>query len=163
MTPIILLQGLKRAILEWTKDLILEVKSKQDEEKESRQADVYIGNPPVKESPTKYVPYFCLQFIAGQDWQNEREDVEASAKIRVIAVAYSKDAEKGYIDALNMIDRVKINLVRERIIDKKFSLNMKTPLEYVIYEGDTGNYTIADMVITFDMPVVRQEVDKIWH
>lgn len=163
MTPIILIRALKKSILEWTKDLILAEKSKADEEASYRDANVYIGNPPVKQNPTKYVPYYLIQFVAGQDFQKEGEISKATAKIRIIAVAYSEDWEKGHEDALNMLTRVRENILKERIIDNKFVLNTETPVEYVIYADDTGPYTIGDMILTFDIPGVGQEVKITWQ
>lgn len=163
MTPIILLRALKKSILYWTKDLVLEAKTKTNENPNYRTANVYVGNPPVKEKPTKYVPYYLIQFLSGQDWQKEEENPKATVKIRIISVAYSDDWEKGYEDALNMLTRVRENILKEKIIDNKFILNTETPVEYVIYADDTGPYTIGDIILTFDIPGVKQEVDKIWH
>lgn len=161
MTPIFLLDDLKEVIKNCTKDLLLEVKTKRNDEEVIRPANVFIGNPPEKRANEQYIPYIILRLLTGQDEQKAGEEEYSIVKVRIIVATYSKDSEKGYINALNLITRIRENLLKNRILKKRYILKM--PFEYVIYEDDTGPYTIGEAVVTWEIPSIRQEVEKIWH
>lgn len=161
MTPIFLLDDLKKFVQESTEDLLLEVKTKKGEDKIIKPAKVFIGNPPVKIGTEQYVPYIILRLLTGKDEQKEGENENSTVKVRLIVAIYSTDSEKGYIDTLNVVDRLRIELLKNRVLNNKYIL--KLPLEYVVYEDDTGPYTIGEIVTEWEIPSVRQEVNKIWH
>ena len=161
MTPIMLLDDLKKVILTCTKDLLLQVKTKQGAEKAERQLNVFLGAVPTKEGLTQDVPYILLRFLNGKDEQKQGEEEESTATVRIITAVYSEDYEKGYVDCLNVISRIRIELMKNRIVGNRYQL--KLPLEYVVYEDDTGPYTIGELITNWEIPSIRQEVNKIWH
>lgn len=156
MTPVILLEELKKFIEESTKNILLETKNK--EKNCERVPKVILGNLPRKEAETNDVPYIVLKFLTGKDLQEAGAQTEAKAKIRILAVTYSEDRSKGYIDALNVITKIRFDLLMKRVVGKCFKLDL--PVEYIVYEEDISPYTIAEMVCNFDIPPIEQEVNK---
>lgn len=81
--------------------------------------------------------------------------------VRVIFVIYASDPENGYIDMLNLITDIRTKLLKVRELESCFRL--KLPFEYAIYEDETtGNYTIGDIVMTWELPGINQEVPQEW-
>lgn len=156
MTPIVLLDRLKEFIEMSIKDVILPSRNS-----EPRAAKVYKGNLPNKEAETKQVPYILIRFITGKDDQLSGEMTDSECRVRIIVVTYSDDGEEGYINALNLITRIRIALLKERIIGDQFLLKM--PLEYIVYEDDTDPYHIGEMMTIWNIPAIEREVCGIWQ
>ena len=116
MTVINLLEALKAELENITKDLMLEVKTKKGEEKTIKSPAVYLGQLPSKAEATQYVPYILVKALTGQDSQTAGQMPESECKTRIIVVAYSENSSTGYMDVLNVIDRIRIGLLKERII-----------------------------------------------
>lgn len=154
MTPVILLEELKKFVEESTKNILLETKNNA----KNRIPKVIVGNLSRKEAEINDVPYIVLKFLTGQDLQEAGTPTEAKAKIRILVVTYSEDRSKGYIDALNVITRIRVDLLMKRVVGKCFKLDL--PIEYIVYEEDISPYTIAEMVCNFDIPPIEQEVNK---
>ena len=158
MTIINLLEALKITIKEATKDLMLEVKVKKGEESKRKSPSVYIGQLPSE--TTQYVPYILIKALTGQDTQTTGQEEESECKTRIIAVTYSEEADKGYIDVVNIIDRLRLKFLKERTVGDQFIVKM--PLDYIVYEDDLGPYTIGEMIVNWDMPTIKREVKELW-
>jgi hypothetical protein len=156
-----LLDALENFVEEETKELMLEVKTKYGEESRERAPLVFKGNLPKKDEPIQKVPYVLIKFLTGKDSQIPGDFEESTMNVRLIIVTYSEDSSKGYIDTLNIIDRLRIKLLKTRVLSNVFMLKM--PIEYTIYEDDTGPYNIGEMILTFDSPTIQKEVAEIWQ
>ncbi|MEA5083291.1 MAG: hypothetical protein VB018_03960 [Lachnospiraceae bacterium] len=161
MTATNLLDALKEFIENVTKDLILEVKTKQGEEKQERAPLVFQGILPRKSEPVQHVPYVLIKFLTGKDGQITGQFEESEMKTRVIIVTYSEDNGQGYIDTLNVIDRIRIKLLETRVLNDVFGLKM--PVEFTVYDDDTGPYTIGELLLSWDTPTIQREVSGIWQ
>lgn len=180
MTPVELVGALKSFIQDATKDLLLEVKKtekrdksgleeykettkniKEEKSAEYRPVAVYAGKLPGKKSEYEYVPYALIRLLTGADEQKVGEQQDSSCVVRIIFVIYASDPENGYIDMLNLITDIRTKLLKVRELANCFRLTL--PFEYAIYEDETtGNYTIGDMVMTWEMPGIHQEVPQEW-
>lgn len=157
MTPVILLDELKKFIEENTKDIILSVRTKPNsEEPNERPAEVHKMRLPDKDAETKRVPYILLQFLTGIDDQEMGQSPESECKIRIVIATYSEDGGEGAMDALNVVTRIRISLLKIGVIGGQFIL--KKPLEYIVYPDDTSPYYFSEMILTFDMPEIEREV-----
>lgn len=161
MTVINLLEALKDELENITKDLMLEVKTKKGEEKAIKNPVVYIGQLPNKTDTTQYVPYILIKALTGEDAQVAGQMPSSECKTRIIVVTYSENSSVGYIDVLNVIDRIRIRLLKERIIAGQYDLQL--PLDYIVYEDDLGPYTIGEMIVNWDMPTIQREVKELWQ
>lgn len=156
MTPIVLLDELKKFIEENTKDIMLQVKTKREETKEERAVEVYKMNLPSKEAEVQQVPYIVLQYITGKDDQQEGQPQEAEARVRIVFGTYSEKEKNGSDDILNLITRVRIALLKAGVIGNQFIL--KKPLEYIVYPDNTPPYYFGEMMTIWAMPTIEREV-----
>ena len=149
-----LMQVLKERIQGSIKDLMLEEKTKQGEQRKRRTPVVFVGGLPSKDSETQQVPYILIKALTGTDSQQTGQEEESECKLRIIVVTYSESPEEGYMDTLNVIDRIRLNLLQERVVGSQFILKM--PLEFIIYEDDIKPYSIGELITTFEMPAIRR-------
>lgn len=170
MTPNDLLDALKAFIEQATKDLILEVypiqnrviptpsSEKQTEEKpKERAVEVHIMRLPSKDAETSRIPYVLLQLLTGDDTQEPGKDPDSSCKVRIVCATYSADASKGSIDLLNLVTRIRIELLKQGAIGDTFVL--RKPLEWACYPDDTGCYYLGEIITIWGLPTITREVN----
>ena len=157
MTPNILLKELKSYIEEITAGMALEYKQAGDDEYTAPK--VYTGKLPVKsKTGLEYVPYILIKLLTGEDMQTPGQPTESTVKTRIILTTYSKTPEEGYIDAVNIISRIRTDLLTKRKVGGVFKLKM--PIEYIIYEVDIGAYTVGEIVAEWSTPPIEQKFDR---
>lgn len=154
MTPNILLKELKSYIEGLTATMALEYKQAGDDEYTAPK--VYTGKLPVKsKTGLEYVPYILIKLLTGEDVQTPGQPTESTVKTRIILTTYSKNPEEGYMDAVNIISRIRTDLLTKRKVGGVFKLNM--PVEYIVYEVDIGAYTVGEIVAEWSIPPIEQE------
>lgn len=158
MTPIELLQNLKIVTEKSLSEMRLEVKGEPGtQEVTRRRPTVFLGKLPAKkEKLTKYIPYVLIRILSGADEQRQGNKSTAIASTRFIVATYSED-DSGYIDCLNIINRLRLNLLEAGIVGNKFLLKDQK-IEWLMYEDDTGPYTIGEMVMEWDLPPIERKV-----
>lgn len=162
MTPIVLLDELKKFIEEHTKDIILSVRVKPNSgEISERAAEVHKMRLPTKDAETKLIPYILLQFITGKDQQEEGQSSESECKIRIVVATYSEDGGEGALDVLNLLTRIRIALLKAGVIGEQFLI--KKPLEYIVYPDDTAPYYMGEMLTIWEIPEIEREVESLWQ
>jgi hypothetical protein len=161
MTPITLLDRLKEFIEEQTRDLLLPARVKSDAEVIERPADVYKMRLPTPEGETKLIPYILLQFVKGEDTQEEGQDQENEAMVRIVIATYSADGQTGAMNVLNIITRLRTEMLKTIVIGEQFSL--KKPLEYIVYPDSTHPYYLGEMITRWDLPTIKREVKNLWY
>ncbi len=161
MTPIILLDRLKEFVEKQTRDLLLSVRVKSDEEPQERPAHVYKMRLPNKEGETKLIPYILLQFVSGHDSQEENQDPESGCMVRIVIATYSEDGETGAMNVLNIIDRIRIALLKAGVIGEQFLL--QKPIEYIVYPDSTNPYFLGEMITRWGLPIIEREVENLWY
>lgn len=154
MTPQMLLDELKLFIEECTKDILLQVKTKPSEASTAsrRAAEVHLMGLPDKEAETSRIPYILLQFINGKD----EDDAESTCQVRIVVATYSEDGRVGAMDVLNLITKMRIELLKKGVIGDQFL--MKKPLEYIVYPEDTKPYFMGEMMTVWEIPDIKREV-----
>ena len=163
MTPIVLLECLEEFVKDKTKDIMLQVRVRNqnpDEEKE-RAAGVYKMRLPNKEDQTQKIPYILLQVLKGEDQKEERGPQESTCQIRIIVATYSEDGGTGSFDVLNVLMRLKSELEKVGIIGNRFTLQL--PLEWIVYPDTTQPYYLGEMMTNWELPVIKREVEEIWQ
>ena len=106
----------------------------------------------------EYVPYILIKLLTGEDVQTPGQPTESTVKTRIILTTYSKNPEEGYIDAVNIISRIRTDLLTKRKVGGVFKLKM--PVEYIVYEVDIGAYTVGEIVAEWSMPPIEQKFDR---
>lgn len=159
MTRNILLERLRDFTTEVTKDLLLPVRIQSGDELFSeRPASVYLMRLPDGTAATKKAPYIIHQVISGIDQQPLGEHVASSATVRSIFCVYSDDEQAGALLLLNLMERLRIALLRQVVIGNQFTLDLSAGLEIMIYPDDTAPYYAGEMSSVWIMPAVKREV-----
>lgn len=162
MTPVILLDDLKKFIEENTADILLEVKVRtgQAAEKE-RPVKVYKMGLPEKDDTTQQIPYILLKVLTGEDEEEDRQPKSSEVRVRMIIATYSQDGEQGPLALLNLILRIRERLQKQHIIGGRFCL--KYPFEYIIYQDTTPPYYLGEIMTIWSIPTIEREVQELWQ
>ena len=160
MTRIILLERLRDFTKEATADLIMPTRmQKGDTEQGYRPADVYLTRLPDGTSATKKAPYVLHQIITGMDQQPQGQRVTSSAKVRSICCVSNDDEQEGRLMLLNLMERIRVALLRQVVIGEQFTLDLEAGLEVLVYPDDTAPYFVGEMISTWILPPVEREVN----
>ena len=161
MTRTALLEQLKAFTEKVTADLIMPTKVQSaDEAQNYRPADVYLMRLPDGSSATKKAPYIIHQLLTSKDQQPSGERVQSSASVRSIFVVYNDDEQEGGLMLLNLMERLRIELLRTGVLDNRFSLDLSEGLEYMVYpDTDTAPFYAGEMSSTWKIKPVQREVD----
>lgn len=153
MTAVVLLEQLKAFTEENTKDLIMPTKmQKNDTEQIFRCASVHKMRLPDSNSAAKVAPYIIHQIITGKD------TTISSVVVRSIFCVYSENEEEGGLMLLNLIERLRISLLKAGTVGGQFTLDINAGLERLIYPDDTAPFFAGEMVSTWKLPTVKREV-----
>lgn len=162
MTPVFLMDELKKFIEEKTADIKLPVRTRSgsNEDKE-RAALVFQMGLPEPDDVQQKVPYILLKFLNGVDDKEAGEPDESICKVRIIFVMYSEDGQEGPLHTLNLILRVRSELEKVGIIDQRFVL--QKPLEYIVYQDTQPPYYMGEIMTNWSIPTIKREVEEIWQ
>lgn len=159
MTRITLLEQLRDFTREATAELVMPTRmQKGDTEQKYRPADVYLMRLPDGTSATKKAPYVLHQLITGKDQQPSGKCAESTAQIRSICCVYNDDEQEGGLMLLNLMERLRVALLKQVVIGNQFTLDLDTGLEVLIYPDDTAPYFVGEMISVWKLPAVEREV-----
>ena len=155
MTKVVLLNALKEASIEATKDLILPVAQQKDDKElpQPQPVAVYCMRLPDGKAAKKKAPYIIHQFITGKDIKNT-----STAMIRTIFCVYHPDEQEGGLALLNLMERLRIALLEQGIIGKQFRLDTDAGLEQLVYPEDTAPYYAGEMISVWKLPAIERKV-----
>lgn len=164
MNRIILLEQLRDITKTATGDIILPVKEQKADAGKvtSRAADIHLMRLPDSRAAQKKAPYIIHQLITGKDIQPQGEDEMASAVVRSIFCVYNSDEEEGSLMLVNLMERLRIYLLKQVVIGDQFQLDLQAGLESMIYPDDTAPYYAGEMVSTWILPAITREVRTPW-
>ncbi len=155
MTPIDLLNSLGRFTQDATKEMALPYRVERDSgDRPERPPEIFIQDLPSKEAMTQQVPYILLQYLTGED---NVEEEESTAHVRIIFVLYARNANEGSLDVLATLTTLKIAILKTRVLDGRYLLADK--VESIVYPDQEPPYFFGEIMTTWQMPVVEREVD----
>lgn len=129
------------------------------EEQSCRAAEVHKMRLPDSKAATKKAPYIIHQIITSEDVQQEGKKTEAHVQLRSIFCVYCDDEEEGSLMLLELMERVRIALLRTRLLDNRFLLDITaSPMQMLIYPDDTAPYFAGEMLTVWRLPAVEREV-----
>lgn len=153
MTAVILLEQLAAFTEEATKDLIMPTKMQDgDDEPIFRSAEVHKMRLPDSRSAKKKAPYIIHQVITGKD------TTASSAVVRSIFCVYNEREDEGGLMLLNLMERLRITLLKAGTVGEQFTLDINAGMERMIYPDDTAPFYAGEMISTWKMPRVEREV-----
>ena len=158
MTKNDLLEVLKGFTEEAIKDVLLPVRvQKEGEAPECRPAEVYKMRLPDSTSAKKKAPYIIHQIVTSKDIQAEGQSPEATLSMRSIFCVYSDDEQEGSLMLLELMERLRISLLRKVLLDGRFQINLEAGVETLVYPDDTAPYFIGEMMTNWIMPTIERE------
>lgn len=153
MTAVILLEQLAAFTEEATKDLIMPTKMQDgDDEPIFRSAEVHKMRLPDSRSAKKKAPYIIHQVITGKD------TTVSSVVVRSIFCVYNERENEGGLMLLNLMERLRIALLKAGTVGEQFTLDINAGMERMIYPDDTAPFYAGEMISTWKMPRVEREV-----
>lgn len=156
MTTTDLLERFKLFAEDALKDLILPVKTPPTQEAKYRTPEVFLMNLPDEAAQKEKAPYVVLQFLNGDDSQEEGKEEESVCNIRVVVCAYSDDLGEGPMHVLNMLTRLRIALLEKRVIADRYA--MRLPLEYLVYPDNPAPFFFGEMMTVWEVPTIKRRV-----
>lgn len=156
MTTTDLLEQFKLFAEDALKDLILPVKTPPTQEAKYRTPEVFLMNLPDEAAQKEKAPYVVLQFLNGDDSQEEGKEEESVCNIRVVVCAYSDDLGEGPMHVLNMLTRLRIALLEKRVIADRYA--MRLPLEYLVYPDNPTPFFFGEMMTVWEVPTIKRRV-----
>jgi hypothetical protein len=158
MNKIILLDRLVEFTDDALKDLTFPVApQKEDHEPAPRHIAGYKMRLPDSKSYKRKAPYYIHQIITGNDVQPKGEQMTAQTVVRTIICIYCADEQEGAMHLLNIMERLRIALLKKQIIGQQYKLDVTSGIETMIYTNDTAPYYGGEMITTWDLPPVRRE------
>ena len=163
MTSVMLLESLKTRTEAATAELLLPVKpTKKEQEPEIRAPVVYKMRLPDEKASNKYAPYVLhtvLNTSYKRDPGNPPDDL---VNVRTMFCVYSEDEQEGGLNLLNLMERIRISLMENPILDRQFRLDDEGGIEQLVYPDDTAPFYLGEMMTVWKMPPVRREERSVW-
>lgn len=161
-SPVVLLDRFKEFTEEATKDILLPTNPTPKKPSIQRPPEVWKMSLPDRNSETAKIPYIILQLLKNEDVQEEGQAPYSLCTIRVIAGAYSERYDEGALGVVNILDRIREKLLRQRVIGRQFTLAL--PLEFVaIPSADTAPFFFGEMMTIWQIPTIKREVPELWQ
>ena len=160
MTKEQLLEDLKSFLKDTTKNYKLpEALQKGDTEQIFRAPDIYKMRLPNSNDAKKKAPYIIAQYVTGKDYHRQLQQSQSHAIVRLIFCVYNKDEEEGALSLLNVMETVRMDLMKQVLIGKCFKLDTDAGVESLVYPEDTAPYYAGEMMFTVFVPPTEREVN----
>lgn len=154
-----LLTMLKAFIEESTADLLFRVSVQRgDVFSEDRPPAVYLMRLPDTESYTKKAPYIIIQAVTGNDEQPSGDTVQSECGVRLVFCVYDEDGQQGSMRLLEVMERVRIALLRRPVIGKRYQLDLQQKLQMLVYTDDIYPYYGGEIYTVWRMPSPDREI-----
>ena len=163
MTCVMLLEALKARTEAATADLLMPMKpTKEAPDPEMRVPAVYRARLPDEKASNKYAPY-VLHTIVNTAYHRETGEFSPGlANVRTLFCVYSADEQEGGLLLLNLMERVRIDLMANPVVEKQFRLDDEGGIEQLVYPDDTAPFYLGEMMTVWKMPPVRREERSVW-
>lgn len=121
--------------------------------------DVYKMRLPNSSAAKKVAPYILIQFVNGIDKQLHTQNADSTAVIRFVFTVFNDDEQDGAMMLVNLMDTVRIELLKKVVVGDCFKLDTDKGLESLVYIEDTAPYYAGEMIGTFFLPPIEREVN----
>lgn len=114
---------------------------------------VHLGFLPTKTHENmneKEFPFIIIRPLEGEVTDSNR------TQIRLLFGTESQD-DDGFMDVLNLMERVRIALLKKRVIDHRYRL--ETPYKWKFYEEQPSPEWIGEATTQWTLPMVLEEVE----
>lgn len=129
-----------------------------------RAANVFLTALPEKKSGVNEVPYILHQVIKSRDFQPPGERPRSEIVLRSVFCAYHENGEEGGLALLNLMERLRIAMLRKGMVGKQFTLDLTAGMETLVYSNTepppdgTAPFYFGEMITTWKCPIIKGEV-----
>ncbi len=161
MTVVALIEALKNLCEEALKDMTLPVSVQSgDKEQITRVPEVYRMRLPQSSSAKKLAPNVIVKVAKSNQFLIPGEPKpKHTADVRIVGCVYCDDESLGSMMLLNLLECIKIHIMRQTKVGRTFVLDPNEPFEMIPYDEDTAPYFAGELIGTFQLPPIQQEVD----
>lgn len=163
MTRVILLEELKKFTLEATKDIVMPVEPQEEDigPPAPRPAQVFGMNLPDGASYQREAPYILHQIINSKDVHPPGQiQPIGTAIIRSVFCVYHEDGQEGGLLLLNLMERVRIALMKQVVIGGQFTLDLREGLDALFYTEKTAPFYGGEMISQWRMKSIGRELGQ---
>lgn len=163
MTRVILLEELKKFTLEATKDIVMPVEPQEEDigPPASRPAQVFSMNLPDSASYQREAPYILHQIITGKDVHPPGQIYPTGmAVIRSVFCVYHEDGQEGGLLLLNLMERMRIALMKQVVIGGQFTLDLREELDALFYTEKTAPFYGGEMISQWKIKSIERELGQ---
>ncbi len=132
---------------------------KGDTEAVFREPQVYLMGLPEVENAEKLAPYIIIQPGNARHIQKPGDEPRFFVPVRMVFCNYCKDNERGGIELMNIMERIRIRLLKDVTFGGSFMLDVNEPLEIEPYYEDLGLFHAGELRGTFVLPSITREVE----
>lgn len=158
-TKVDLLKSLANFTREAVKEIRLPTINQNDmREPIERAPEVYLCRLPQSAQYKKKAPYIIHQLVTSTDTHPAGEQETTQATVRSIFCVYNHDEQEGGLNLLQVMERIRIELLKTQVLDKTFILDMDSGVEYMVYTDDLGDFYGGEMITVWHVPAVEREV-----
>ena len=160
MTKEQLLDELKSLLVKSTKHYELpEAIQKGDTEQKFRAPEIYKMRLPNGNDAKKKAPYIIAQYVTGKDFHKQLQQNQSTAICRLVFCVYNEDEQEGALSLLNVMETVRMDLMKQVLIGKCFKIDTDAGVESLVYPEDTAPYYAGEMMFTVFVPPTEREVN----
>lgn len=163
MTKVILLEALKKFTLEATKDIVMPVEPQEEDEGQPapRPAQIFGMNLPDGASYQREAPYILHQIINSKDVHPPGQiQPIGTAIIRSVFCVYHEDGQEGGLLLLNLMERMRIALMKQVVIGGQFTLDLREELDALFYTEKTAPFFGGEMISQWRMKSIERELNQ---
>ncbi len=161
MTVVALIEALKKLCEEALEGMLLPTSVQSgDKEQITRVPEVYRMRLPQSNSAKKLAPYVIIKAAKGSQFLVPGEPKpKHTADVRIVCCVFCGDESLGSMMLLNVMERIRIHLTKQLKVGKAFVLDVNEPFEMIPYDEDTAPYFAGELIGTFQLPPIQQEVN----
>lgn len=162
MTKTILLEALRDFTTECYQGYQLSaVPDRQEDILTESDINVFLMSPPTDKGKRKSVPYVVHSVLTGADQQTSGNIEQSIAVVRSVFLVYNPNEQQGALELLEMMERLRIKLLEERVIGRQFALNLEEKIESLIYPdiSKTAPFYTGEMSTVWNMPIIKRKVN----
>jgi len=159
MTRVFLLEQLRDFTKANTKDILMPVRCQKEDggqPPDPRAADVYLMRLPDSKADKKKAPYILHQAVTSKDIQPSGQREGGRTVVRSVFCVYEDNEQEGALTLLNLMERLRVALLKQGVIGKQFQLDLEDGLETLIYPDETAPYYLGEMISTWIMPGIKR-------
>lgn len=169
MTRITLLEQLKLFTEDCLRGLILPVQPQEEdaEPPESRPPAIYIPCLPEVRQYAQYAPFLTHEVVTSRDDTEEiRPGIRqrrSSTVVRTCICVYHDDQQEGNLALLNIIERLRIDLLEKVVIGEQFKLDVEAGVDTLVYppnpnQSAVSPFYLGEMITTWKLPIIERKV-----